>query len=98
MSKGERNRELESAQVSQMENERILSEQNVLVELFKEKQDYLRRSLKWTEKNGKKEMLILLFFEAGRQLESRWNCNTQLNCLIKLKGEKSWLRRIEKKK
>ena len=60
-------------QLSQLEQEEILSEQKAFmntlkrrpIELFKEssqlRKDYLRLRLKWTEEVGKGEVLILLF-------------------------------------
>ena len=63
-SKGERNRGFE-CKPSQMERERILSEQiDIQIMLFKDtlrlRQDILKRSLNWTEENGKCEMLKLM--------------------------------------
>ena len=69
LSKG--NRELECVQLSQMEKERILSEQTSFHDFFEKKadrafqgelrlrQDYLKRRLNRTEENGDCEMLIL---------------------------------------
>ena len=72
--KGERNLDLESVQLSQLDKERILlSEQRdihhflkrQLIMFFKVnlrlRQDHLKRSLICTQENGKCEMLILLF-------------------------------------
>ena len=84
LSKGTRNRELESVQLSQMEMEKIPSEEKKafmntlkgkLIELFKEnmqlRQDYVKRRLNWTEENGTGEMLILLFLELADILNPR---------------------------
>ena len=56
----------------------------MLITLFKEelplRQDYLKRSLSWTEENGKREMLMLLFMELACSSNPRgWNFIWQIN-------------------
>ena len=63
LSEGERNRELDSVQLSQMEKDRILSEKGDRAfqgEILQLRQDYLKRRVKLDRRDCKGEVLILL--------------------------------------
>ena len=83
LSKGERNRHLECVHDSEIERERILSEQRdihdilgrELIMLFKEtaqlRQYCLMRSLNWTEETGECKNAEIALFETSMQLQSQ---------------------------
>ena len=103
LSKGKRNRELDSVHLSQMEKDRILSEQKNLHEFLEKKADrafqgefaaQTRLSEAQAELDRKewlRRSADIALCETGRQLESQrvGNFIKQINCLIRLKGRRA---------
>ena len=97
LSKGERNRDFWSVQDFQMDKEILMTSlKSTLIMLFKEnsqlRQNYLKRSLNWTNKNGECEMLLLLSAKMACKLQSQRMELCQVNQLTyQTRREKSWL-------
>ena len=80
LSNGRRNRDLESAQDSQTERQRFLSEQRGIHDFVEKKADQaFLMSLIWTEESGECTMLILHFMKLACSSNLRgWNFMRQI--------------------